>query len=115
MTAEEFIDTDLFQRYSLSSRLEELRNMPFDAFVFDGEDYGAYQQINLVKITFGVTQEYIDNETERIIQSRYEHVLANLKTNKDALEKIARVLLEKEVIEEAEFKQLADDNTGKEN
>ena len=61
MTAEEFIDTDLFQRYSLSSRLEELRNMPFDAFVFDGEDYGAYHQINLVKITFGVTQEYIDN------------------------------------------------------
>lgn len=64
MSAEDFVATDFFRKYSLSSRLEELRNMPFDAFVFDKDvnsDFGAYRQINLVKITFGVTQEYIDN------------------------------------------------------
>ena len=59
------------------------------------------------------TQEYIDNETERILTARYEHVLENLEKNKDALEKIARFLLEKEVVEEGEFKELADKYTGK--
>ena len=53
------------------------------------------------------TQEYIDNETERILQSRYEAVLANLKKNRDALEKIAQTLLDKEVLEGSEFEALA--------
>lgn len=64
MTAEEFIATEYFRGYSLASRLEELRNMPFDAFVFDKDvnpDYGAYRQINLVKLTFGVTDKYISD------------------------------------------------------
>lgn len=65
MTTEDFIASDYFRTYSLASRLEELRQMPRDAFVFDDEnvdaDLGAYQQINLVKITFTVSQEYIDS------------------------------------------------------
>lgn len=65
MTAEDFISSEYFRRYSLAARLEELRQMPRDAFVFDDEnvdaDLGAYQQINLVKITFTVSQEYIDS------------------------------------------------------
>lgn len=65
MTAEDFIASEYFRRYSLAARLEELRQMPRDAFVFDDEnvdaDLGAYQQINLVKITFTVSQEYIDS------------------------------------------------------
>ena len=59
------------------------------------------------------TQEYIDNETERILQERYSHVLAALKANRDALEKIAQELLSKEVLEEDEFRKLADENTVK--
>lgn len=64
MTAEDFIETELFRKYSLASRLEELRNMPFDAFVFDksvNDSFGAVRQINLVTITFGVTSEYVEN------------------------------------------------------
>lgn len=65
MTAEDFIASEYFRRYSLAARLEELRQMPRDAFVFDDEnvdaDLGTYQQINLVKITFTVSQEYIDS------------------------------------------------------
>lgn len=65
MTAEDFIASEYFRRYSLAARLEELRQMPRDAFVFDDEnvdaDLGSYQQINLVKITFTVSQEYIDS------------------------------------------------------
>lgn len=68
MTAEDFIASDYFRTYSLASRLEELRQMPREAFVFDDEnvdaDLGAYQQINLVKITFEVTQTYLDKYAE---------------------------------------------------
>ncbi len=57
------------------------------------------------------TQEYIDNETERIMQSRYEKVLENLKRNRSALETIAQALLEKEVLEQDEFEKMAKDLT----
>ena len=60
MTAEDFIASDYFRKYSLASRLEELRQMPRDAFVFDEYEDDVYQQINLVKITFTVSQEYIE-------------------------------------------------------
>ena len=53
------------------------------------------------------TQEYIDNETEKIIQTRYAAVLENLRKNRDALERIAQSLLEKEVLEGGEFEALA--------
>ena len=53
------------------------------------------------------TQQYIDNETEKILNNRYSHVLENLKTNREALETIAKALLEKEVLEGNEFEALA--------
>ena len=53
------------------------------------------------------TQKYIDEESERLISSRYEKVLANLKKNWKALDVIARRLLENEVIEQEEFESLA--------
>ena len=52
-------------------------------------------------------QEYIDNETEKMIDSRYRIVLENLRKNKDALENIAKALLDKEVLEGDEFEALA--------
>ena len=61
MAAEDFIASEYFRRYSLAARLEELRQMPRDAFVFDEYEDDVYQQINLVKITFTVSQEYIDS------------------------------------------------------
>ncbi len=61
ISAEEFIASDYFRRYSLASRLEELRQMPRNAFVFDEDADNIYRQINLVKITFEVTQTYLDN------------------------------------------------------
>ena len=53
------------------------------------------------------TQEYIDNETERMINERYNAVLENLKKNRSALENIATALLDKEVLEGDEFEALA--------
>ncbi|MFA5467478.1 MAG: ATP-dependent zinc metalloprotease FtsH [Sphaerochaetaceae bacterium] len=54
-----------------------------------------------------VAQEYIDSETARVVNERYGIVLTQLKTNRPILEKIAGVLLEKETLTGAEFKQLA--------
>ena len=59
------------------------------------------------------TQKYIDEESERIIQERYEHVLSNLKRNWKALDEIAKRLLEDEVVEGDEFRKMADRYTVK--
>ncbi len=53
------------------------------------------------------TQKYIDEESERLISSRYDKVLANLRKNWKALDVIARRLLEQEVLEQDEFESLA--------
>ncbi len=52
-------------------------------------------------------QEYIDSETARVIAERYEIVLNNLKKNREPLEEITKILLEKEVIDGDEFSTLA--------
>ncbi len=52
-------------------------------------------------------QEYIDSETARIIAARYEKVLEHLKINESSVQKITKVLLEKEVIDAEEFETLA--------
>jgi len=54
------------------------------------------------------TQQYIDTETARIINERYEAVVRLLQENKKILETIAETLLEKEVLEGDEFKQLVE-------
>jgi len=52
-------------------------------------------------------QEYIDSETARIIGERYEIVLNNLRKNRESLEEITRILLEREVLDGDEFRTLA--------
>ncbi|MDD3997794.1 MAG: ATP-dependent zinc metalloprotease FtsH [Sphaerochaetaceae bacterium] len=52
-------------------------------------------------------QEYIDNETAKIVNGRYQKVLEQLKVNREALETIAKKLLEKEVLDGLEFESLA--------
>ena len=52
------------------------------------------------------TQKYVDEEIARIIAARYDNVVSLLGAKRVLLEKIAGLLLEKEVIEEAEFTAL---------
>jgi cell division protease FtsH len=52
------------------------------------------------------TQQYIDEEITRIIKSRYEKASAFLEGKKGTIDKIARRLLEVEVVGEEEFKAL---------
>lgn len=52
-------------------------------------------------------QEYIDTETAKIVNERYEIVKGKLEKNRGALELITGKLLEKEVIEGSEFEAIA--------
>ena len=52
------------------------------------------------------TQQYIDEETARIIAERYQTVLDLLREQRPALESVAARLLETEVVEAAEFAEL---------
>jgi cell division protease FtsH len=53
------------------------------------------------------TQKYIDGEIARIVAARYDLVIALLASKRTMLDGIAERLLEKEVIEETEFGELA--------
>ena len=52
------------------------------------------------------TQQYIDEETARIIDSRYKTVLGLLKERGDELKRIAQKLLEVETLDAEEFAKL---------
>ncbi|MGB7568862.1 MAG: ATP-dependent zinc metalloprotease FtsH [Chitinivibrionales bacterium] len=53
------------------------------------------------------TQQYLDEQTARIIDERYRHVLSLLTEKKQAIEKVAAVLLDKEMVDAGEFRELA--------
>jgi cell division protease FtsH len=52
------------------------------------------------------TQNYIDEETARVIDERYEHVLATLREHEDDVERIAQTLLAEEVVDRERFEDL---------
>jgi cell division protease FtsH len=52
------------------------------------------------------TQQYVDEEIARIVEAQYEKVKESLRTSRTLLESVAEKLLEKETIDEKEFKTL---------
>jgi cell division protease FtsH len=52
------------------------------------------------------TQQYIDEEIARIMEKQYVDVTDNLSRNRNLLDKVAELLLEKESLDEKEFKAL---------
>jgi cell division protease FtsH len=52
------------------------------------------------------TQQYIDEEIAHIVEERYSRVREVLSRNRALLDKIAGVLLDKETIDEKEFREL---------
>ena len=60
------------------------------------------------------TQQYVDEETARIIAARYAAVLELLRAGRAALEAVAARLLETEVVEAAEFEELVSDRAAAE-
>ncbi len=82
--------SDKFQNVALSQR---------------GGGYGASEP-QLVREYAETTQQYIDEEIARIMDERYQHVLKLLESKKDVMIYISERLLEKEVIEQAEFNEI---------
>lgn len=70
-----------------------------------GSGYGAAEP-QLVRDYSEETQTYIDSELARIMEERYEHVLELLKGKRVLLDYIAERLLEKEIMEQAEFQEI---------
>jgi cell division protease FtsH len=52
------------------------------------------------------TQQYIDEEMAQVIAARYALVLEKLRENRPLLDEISSLLLEKEVLDEKEFKAI---------
>ncbi|MCL2602420.1 MAG: ATP-dependent zinc metalloprotease FtsH [Treponema sp.] len=52
------------------------------------------------------TQQYIDEEIARIVETQYSAVKSSLQANRPLLENVAEQLLEKETLDEKEFKAL---------
>lgn len=72
-----------------------------------GSGYGA-DAPQLVREYSEATQQYIDEELARIMNQRFERVVSLLTEKKDVLDYIAHRLLEKEIIEQAEFEDIVD-------
>jgi cell division protease FtsH len=52
------------------------------------------------------TQQYVDEEIARIVAERYEQTKGTLEQRKSVLDQVAAALLEKETLDEKEFKAL---------
>ena len=70
-----------------------------------GSGYGAAEP-QLVRDYSEETQTYIDSELARIMEERYKHVVELLKSKRVLLDYIAERLLEKEIMEQAEFQEI---------
>jgi cell division protease FtsH len=55
------------------------------------------------------TQSYIDDEITRTVNERYDYVLALLKEKKHLLEKVAKELIDREVLNTEDFEALIDE------
>jgi cell division protease FtsH len=95
--------TDIVRRmitdYGMSERF---RNV---ALSQHGAGYGAGDP-KLVRDYAESTQQYIDEEISKVISERYEAVKARLSDKKALMEYVAARLLEKEIIESAEFAEI---------
>jgi cell division protease FtsH len=97
--------TDIVRRmitdYGMS---EKFRNV---ALSKHGSGYtGGYQEPQLVREYSESTQTYIDEQIATTIEERYQQVLLLLASKRVLLDYIAKRLLEKETMEETEFKEI---------
>jgi len=70
-----------------------------------GGGYGG-DEPRLIREYAETTQQYIDEELARIMAERFNRVVKLLKSKKQLMEYIAQRLLEKEIIEQQEFKDI---------
>ena len=91
------IARSLITDYGMSSKFKNV------ALNKRGAGYLGDNEPRMVREYAETTQQYIDEEIAKIINTRYEGVVKMLNEKKHLLEKIATTLLEKETIENEEF------------
>lgn len=93
--------SEMITKYGMS---EKFKNV---SLTKRGSGYGSRTgEPSLVREYSETTQQYIDEEIARLINERYDAVVALLKSKRDIIEYIAKRLLEKEVIEKDEFEEI---------
>ena len=102
------IARSLITDYGMSSKFKNV------ALSKRGAGYLGDNEPRMVREYAETTQQYIDEEIAKIINTRYEGVVKMLNEKKHLLEKIATTLLEKETIENEEFDAIiAEENAPK--
>ena len=95
------IARSMITEYGMSDKYRNTVLSPGKDPYLGGEAYGQQN-----KSYSDNTGQYIDDETAKIINTRYEKVMDILKGKKELLSRISEHLLEKETIEGKEFKEL---------
>ena len=95
------IARSLITEYGMSEKYENM-TLTKRAASFLGQESGMSQ-----REYSETTQQYVDDETARIISQRYKHVLNLLKEKQDVLRKITERLLDVESLGAGEFMELA--------
>lgn len=78
----------------------------FSNVVLSQRGAGYSAEPHLVREYSEATQQYVDDELARIMAERFNHVVDLLDKKRDIMDYIAGLLLEKEIVEEAEFYEI---------
>ncbi|MDR1149093.1 MAG: ATP-dependent zinc metalloprotease FtsH [Spirochaetaceae bacterium] len=99
--------TDLARKmitdYGMSARFRNVALTSRGSGMFGG---GGPQEPVFHREYAETTQQYVDEEIARIVNDRYILAKEKLQSHRDLLDKIARLLLDKETIDEKEFKAI---------
>ena len=98
------IAKDMVVRYGMSEELGPILYTSKNEDVFLGRDYGHTNNCS------AEVASKIDAEVKRIVTDAYNRGEEILKANMDKLLKLGQVLVEKEKIDGAEFKNLMEEN-----
>ena len=91
---------NMVQKYGMSERLGLIKYGESNELQYLGYGYGEQRDYS------DDTARLIDEEVRRMVQEAYNEAVKILKANRDKLDKLVELLLEKEVVEAEEFELL---------
>jgi cell division protease FtsH len=92
--------------YGMSARF---RNVALTSRGAAGMTGGQFQEPMFQREYAETTQQYVDEEIARVVESEYAKAKDTLEKNRPVLDKVAAALLDKETIDEKEFKNLIEE------
>ena len=92
--------------FGMSQRFKNVALTKRGAGMLSGPAGGESQEPVFTREFSEATQQYVDEDIARVMAEQYEYVTVKLNENKALLIKIAELLLEKETLDEKEFKHL---------